>query len=220
MPAIKRQRSDAVAACKKVARTEELDDADSSVQTVAHQRHSAVSAVPGTASAASSAEPQEVGSKRNADGSCTLTGAAATKALEHVGEQDPGVFLEWDTSCLVAAVAHANATQPAFPAWMPPGAAYPLHFAQLQQAVVLHLNQFAGGLVGQSLLAPNSLAQCLAIWARMSLMMTDPFMHAICGGAGQFPLARIFVMADNQRQTTGVSMPPQVPAGVLFPAFA
>ena len=117
----------------------------------------------------------------------------------------------WDADVCNAAVAFANAAFTPLPPWMP--LAYPITVAQVQHHIVQYLSQFAGGFVSPALLAPNNLQQYGQVQQAIGYLMLNPFVQAISGGPGRFPLARIFVMADGQRQTRGVGMPPRVPLG-------
>ena len=60
---------------------------------------------------------------------------------------------------------------------------------------------------------PVNLQQYGQVQEEIGYLMLNTFVHTISGGRGRFPLARIFVMADGQRQTRGVGMPPRVPLG-------
>ncbi|KAI9015457.1 hypothetical protein DFJ74DRAFT_709395 [Hyaloraphidium curvatum] len=162
------------------------------------------------------AQADEVAATRAADGSVTVRGPAAERALADVGEQVPAVLLDWDAAHLAAALHHANQARPPLPAWLLP-AAYPITAAQLQYAIVSHVARVAGGRVGSSLLAPNDLGQYTAVSQELGFLNSDPFLLAACGGHGRFPLARVLVFSDNQRKTTARPMASRAPAGVHTP---
>lgn len=154
-------------------------------------------------------------------------------ALNKVGDDDPAVVLAWRTDTVVLAVTALNAVAaaamaggglpPLLPPWYPPGAGYPLSVEQVQVSIAMHLAAAgSGGLFQHTLLAPNTLLQCIGIQQRIShLMLADPFVAMLCGAPAHRPLAQVFVIADKQAHTTGVAAPPlALPPGFGVAAFA
>jgi hypothetical protein len=129
-------------------------------------------------------------------------------AVKGVGEDDPAICLDWNFANLSAAVAWANQQQPPLPPWYNPGAADPITVAGVREGLTrLLANAGSGSQHGTVLLAPNSLVEYTRIQQRIQqLMMLDAFLLAICGN-GRAPLARVYVIYDGRRQTTGVHMP-------------
>ena len=214
MPPLKRARGAAPATKRlcvsslpvKVSR-QDLDTSGSSVATEAHRLGARLKL---------DGEPPDYDVTPNTDGTVTLHGKAAKKALKDVGENDPGVLLTFDPDVVNAAVARANVAQPPLAAWMPLGTAYPLTAGQLQRMIVGEISLNAGGLVpGTCLLAPNTLHQSYLVRDRIAYLMTDAFLLAVANA----PLARVHVFADRQHTTTGVPMPVVVPRGVAFVLF-
>lgn len=83
---------------------------------------------------------------------------AVKAALKNVGQDDPGVLVDWHHAALEAAVQHANAAQPPLPAWLA-GIAYPITVDQVKRGIMTTLASSGGGgghHLGLSLLAPNT----------------------------------------------------------------
>ena len=135
------------------------------------------------------------------------------KALQNIGDEDPAIVLDWDISALNAATAHVNAmgagVRPAIPTWI--GGSYPVSAQALQEGIAAYLALSGGGREGNSLIAPNTLIQFGTVSSKIGAMMTDPFVVTACTPANCRPLARIFIMADGKRSTTGESAPPPHP---------
>jgi hypothetical protein len=151
---------------------------------------------------------------------------AVLAAVQHVGENDPAICLDWNFVNLSAAVDWANipANRPPIPPWYPgPGgaAAYPINVVGIQQGLSTLLAQCGSGHQnGTVLLAPNTLEQFARIRDKIrDLMLVDPFLLAICAG-NRCPLARVFVIADGKQKTTGEHMAMQpLPAGYGVDVF-
>ena len=141
------------------------------------------------------------------------------KALRNVGENDPAVCLDWNIGNINAAVLWANQNQPALPTWYNAGG-YPITVGTIQDALVTLLAQSGSGhQLGRALLAPNDLEQCTRIKELISLLNhMDPFLLAICGG-NRCPLARVYVLSDDKKKTTGQHMPMLPLQGVGVQAF-
>jgi hypothetical protein len=147
-------------------------------------------------------------------------------AVRLVGENDPAICLEWNIANLSAAVDWANnnpANRPALPHWYPgvTAAAYPINVVGIQQGLSTLLAQCGSGHQhGTVLLAPNTLEQSSRIRDTIrDLMLVDPFLLAICAG-NRCPLARVYVIADGKRKTTGEHMVMQpLPAGYGVDVF-
>ena len=134
------------------------------------------------------------------------------KALRNIGDEAPGVLLDWDVRALNAAVARVNglaaAAQPALPTWMLTAGAYPITPEGLQHDIAADLAFPGGGLHGNALIAPNTLGEFGSVHAKIGNMMGDPFVIALCAAPNCRPLARIFTIADNKKKTTGEAAPP------------
>jgi hypothetical protein len=133
---------------------------------------------------------------------------AILAAVERVGEDDPPVCLDWNFANLSAALAWANQQQSPLPSWYNAAGVYPITVAGVQEGLARLLAQAGSGTQhGTVLLAPNTLPEFTRIEQLIrDLMLTDAFLMAMCGN-GRAPLARVYVIYDGKRQTTGVHMP-------------
>lgn len=137
------------------------------------------------------------------------------EALKAIGQDDPGVLLDWNLDRIAAAAEWANANQPVLPVWFP-GNAYPITAEQLQMGIANALATAGGGQqLGRSLLAPNTDHQSNCIFVRGSyFMLADPFLAAICATADRHPIARLYLLGDGRRPMNGMHHPlPDLPAG-------
>jgi hypothetical protein len=150
--------------------------------------------------------------KRNPDGSIILDMAPY---LDAVGENDPAVVLDWDHAVCQAAVLAANLLHPVLPAWFL-GAVYPITVTQFLTALIGHIGRVSGGVQGRSMLAPNTLPQCLEVRDRMRDLCFDAFLVTTYQG----PLATVYVLSDAQRKTQGVRMGTFPPPGPGVQVFA
>ena len=141
------------------------------------------------------------------------------KALRNVGENDPAVCLDWNVDNVNAAVRWANQNQPTLPTWYNAGG-YPIAVGTIQDALVTLLARSGSGhQLGRALLAPNDLEQYTRIQVQIARCNhMDPFLLAICGG-NRCPLARVYVLADAKKKTTGQHMQMLPLQGVGVQAF-
>jgi hypothetical protein len=89
----------------------------------------------------------------------------------------------------------------------------------LQAATLAHVQAHAGGggVVGNALIAPNTLIQYADCVAWFGYTGHEPFFmaHAVC------PIGRHYVLADRRANTTAVAAPIPAPlAGLGVPVFA
>jgi hypothetical protein len=71
----------------------------------------------------------------------------------------------------------------------------------------------AGGVVGNTLIAPNDFSQYARVVTQFNNLGQDPVFQGVL--AGSLPLARNYAFADRKQQTTGVADPVGAPpAGV------
>lgn len=95
---------------------------------------------------------------RNVDGSITLP-TKCDNILSIVGDDDPAIYIFWHDAALRNTVQVVNARdRPVSAAWFR-NVHYPITPAQLKQAIANHLRSFGGGLMGDGLIAPNTLEQ-------------------------------------------------------------
>ena len=128
----------------------------------------------------------------------------------------PAVVFDWDPDNLHATMLTINAAGAAAggvpPLWI--GGHYPITALQLQHAILTRVQGAAGagGVIGNSIIAPNSIQQYSNVKVHLSLLGLDPFF-----AAATVPIARIYVLMDNKEAVTGVADPvPAPPVGVAL----
>ena len=161
-------------------------------------------------------EEAEYQVQRLPDGNVKLVSLStrAQDALSTVGDDDPAALLIWDVDKVHSAVVHlnnaaaanANATAPV---WLSSGA-FPITSNGFMQAIATHLGTQGGGVVGNALIAPNSVQQYANVKTLMFSLGQDPLVSSL--PASVLPLARNFFMGDRKAQTTGTPDPVLVPS--------
>ncbi len=74
------------------------------------------------------------------------------------------------------------------------------------------LSQTAGAVIGNQLIAPNSLMEFVNVFAQLHALHSEPFLQQL--PAEMLPLGRHYVIADKKQKTTAVAAPcplPQAP---------
>ncbi|CAE7320920.1 unnamed protein product [Symbiodinium sp. CCMP2592] len=155
-------------------------------------------------------ELQEISVEK--DGANVVVSGLPDDILRGIREDDPAVVFDWDPENLNATVVTINAAGAAGgvpPLWI--GAAYPVTASQLQHTRVQG-QAGAGGVLGNSIIAPNNMQQYANVKVYLSHLGLDPFF-----AAATVPIARIYVLMENKRALTGVADPvPAPPAGVAL----
>lgn len=151
---------------------------------------------------------------QDGDGDLHVEGLSQ-KVLKGITDDDPLLFVEWDASNLDATVAAINAAPVAPPAWI--GLA-PLTAMQLQTAILHRVCTAGGGggVIGCSVIAPNTMTQYSKVQMHMGYLGLDPFLqaHAVC------PVGRCFIVADRQSATRAVADPVHPPPAPGVPVIA
>ena len=138
--------------------------------------------------------------------------------LPKTNEDDPGCLIMWDDDNIAATVKNFNAAiaatavpgAPVPPAWL--NVAGPITIPGLKLAILNHVQLSAGGggVVGNCLIAPNTVTQYGNVLVYFHSIGNEPFFmqHAVC------PIGNHFVLMDP-RNATGVADPvPAPPHGV------
>ena len=136
------------------------------------------------------------------------------RVLSTVGLDDPAVLLVWDVNNVNSAVAHLNnaaAANPdaAAPAWLGGRGAFPITSSEFVTAVATYVGARGGGVIGNALIAPNSIQQYANVQVSMFFLGQDPLMSTL--PANVLPLALNFLMCDHMAQTTGTPDPVLAP---------
>jgi hypothetical protein len=134
--------------------------------------------------------------------------------LPQTDGDDPGCVIVWDCANCFATVkafnaAIANGEAP--PPWLNALNAGPITVLGLQMAILNRVRvQGAGGVVGNSIIAPNSVEQYTGICTRLFAVGTIPiFMnHAVC------PIGRNYILLDRIHHNTAVASPIEAPSGL------
>jgi hypothetical protein len=105
------------------------------------------------------------------------------------------------------------------PGWLNGGVAGVITIPSLKASIMAHVQAEGGGggVVGNALIAPNTIMQYKNCAASFSGIGCEPFFrqYAVC------PIGRHYVLADRRTNTTGVADPIQAPpAGLGVPVFA
>jgi len=132
------------------------------------------------------------------------------RVLSKVGLDNPATLLVWDVDNVNFAVAYLNnaaADNATAPAWL--DGDFPITSSGFMQAIATRVGALGGGVIGNTLIAPNSIAQYANVKASMLLLGLDPLVSTL--PARVLPLARNFLMCDQQAQTTGTPDPVLVP---------
>jgi len=131
--------------------------------------------------------------------------------LSTVGDDDPAALLMWDVDNVNSAVEHLNnaaADNATAPVWLG-GGAFPITSSGFMQAIATRVGAQGGGVIGNALIAPNSIAQYAKVQISMFSLGQDPLISTL--PASVLPLARNFLMCDRKAQTTGTPDPVPVP---------
>jgi hypothetical protein len=146
--------------------------------------------------------------------------------LKKVGEDDPACYIDWDFENLDRTVVNCNQAivnnlpgAPPPPVWLNLAGGAALTVPGLQASIMAHVQTQAGGggVIGKSLIAPNTIPQYGCCGIHFSHIGFDPFFraYAVC------PIGRHYCLADKKAQTTGVAAPiPAPPVGQGVPVFA
>ena len=142
---------------------------------------------------------------------CALSPRART-ALEAVSEDDPVIVFCWNYPNLRAAVAVLNgayAAGAAVPAaWI--GGVFPIDEERLMMRILQRVGTFGGGILGNALVAPNSLVQFARVREQMVSLSFDPLLQSLPGPV--FPLANIYTVSGGTLPNlTAVAMPVSAP---------
>ena len=146
--------------------------------------------------------------------------SAAEKAFKNIGLDDPGVFISWNDEQMQAAlVILNNAAVPGqlTPPWLG-SAPFPLTLPQLKSAIVTRVGAYGGGVVGNAIIAPNTLLQSFHVREQLCSLSMDPLLATL--PAAVLPLASIYTMADEAAQATGTPAPPSAPPPPFLQIFA
>jgi hypothetical protein len=156
----------------------------------------------------------------------TLTMAPGWEdVLPQTNDNDPGSLIMWDVDHCIATVkafniaiakqaANPNPNEAVPPEWlnMAVGQAG-ITVAGLQAAVLAHVQVAAGGggVVGNALIAPNTMEEYCRVRECFLNIGYDPFFkaHAVC------PIGRNYVLADCTKKTTAVASPIVPPSAGL-----
>ena len=133
------------------------------------------------------------------------------RVLSTVGLDNPATLLVWDVDNVNSTVAHLNnatADNATAPDWLG-GGAFPITSSGFMQAVTTRVGAQGGGVIGNALIAPNSIAQYAKVQISMFFLGLDPLVSTLPESV--LPLARNFLMCDQQAQTTGTPDPVLVP---------
>jgi len=133
----------------------------------------------------------------------------AAAALSKIGDDDPAVMLRWTWANVIDAVAFLNnafANGAAMPAWL---GAFPTNEDEFTQSVAEYVGRVGGGTVGETLIAPNNLAQAFAVREQLVALAFDQTLMTL--PAAVLPLARAYTIADRKLQTSAEPCPVQAP---------
>ena len=135
-------------------------------------------------------------------------------------DEDPACLIMWDEDNVEATVNAMNAAAAAAgggaapPVWLNfPAGGGPMTIPHFKQAILTHVQTSCGGggVIGNALIAPNTLIQYSNVKCLLGGIGFDPFFvaNAVC------PIGRHYVIADRQRNTTAVADPiPPPPSGL------
>ena len=153
-------------------------------------------------------ELQVVSIKKNGE-DVTVSGLP-DHILRGISEDDPAVVFDWDHANLHATTVTINAAGAAAGGIPPPwvGAAYPITELQLQHAILARVQAAAGagGVIGNSIIAPNSTQQYANVKVQLNNLGLDPFF-----AGATVPIAKIYVIMDGKKAVTGVADPVAAP---------
>jgi hypothetical protein len=125
----------------------------------------------------------------------------ARKALSQASDSDPALVIDWNVTNLNAAAAAMIGAPAAGGMFAFPGGATP---ALIQNAIMARLAGFAGGRLGNTILAPNNLQQYGDVMTEASRIEEDAGLAVI--PPANLPLAQLYVFQDNRRNTTGAAV--------------
>ena len=125
----------------------------------------------------------------------------------------------WEDDNVQATVAAFNAAisnnmGPAPPNWMNVAAGVPITIPALKTAILAHVQASSGGgggVVGNAMIAPDTMSQYRSVGTQFFLIGIEPFSvnHAVC------PIGRHYVLADRRANTTAVADPIDIPPVAL-----
>ena len=131
-----------------------------------------------------------------------------------VGLDDPAALIMWNDTNLGNALADINAAGAAFPEWLN-GGVRPVSIATLKQSILRHVSTTAraGGVVGNCLIAPNTIPQYADIKTHLFALGILPIFRAI--DPAHLPIGANYIIADREAQTTATADPvPAPPRGL------
>lgn len=131
------------------------------------------------------------------------------------GKDAPSFYIHWHTGAVLETVNLINArANPVAAAWYP-NARYPLAPEHLTVAIAKHLASFGGSLMGDGLLATDTMPQSLQIICALRDLCYDPFFAGVVNS----PLGSIYVVRNRASLVDGERLrlaPPPVHAARLF----
>ncbi len=119
----------------------------------------------------------------------------ARKALSQASDSNPAIVFDWNVTNLNAAAAAMNGAPSPVGIFAFGGAATP---ALIQNAIMTQLATVAGGRLGNTILAPNSMQQSFDVMIEAAKIEQDAGLKVI--PAVNLPLAQLYAFQDN---TTG-----------------
>ena len=126
-----------------------------------------------------------------------------------VGIDDPAALIMWEPTNLTNALTDINGAGVAFPVWLNGGVNPIPDIATLMQNILTHVATTAGGggVVGNCLIAPNTVPQYANIKAQLTILGILPIFRAI--SPAHLPIGSNYIIADRTRNTTATADPIQ-----------
>ena len=132
-----------------------------------------------------------------------------------VGIDDPAALIMWEPTNLTNALTDINGAGVAFPVWLNGGVNPIPDIATLMQNILTHVATTAGGggVVGNCLIAPNTVPQYANIKSQLAMLGFLPIFRAI--SPAHLPIGSNYIIADRTRNTTATADPVQAPPAAL-----